>query len=266
MGEICMLNATTQGVNHLPGFEKGKAIEIEVLAPVLESGMGSNYLRWYGANGKTKNGNSVVLRLIYGNARILLGGDLNDQSEEFLLAHYADLATKGGNPQDEQRIGLAKVYLEAEIAKSCHHGSADVSPGFLKAVNALATVVSSGDEEPHCHPRPETLGILGKYGRGDWPMIFSTELARSTRETIQHPYQLRQKLDTARMEKKESEYIDELMGKLDRSVAVYGMITLRTDGNRILMAQKLEQARGAGDKWDLHLLVQENGKWTYSPA
>ena len=90
-------------------------------------------------------------------------------------------------------------------------------------------------------------------------MIFSTELARSTRETIQHPYQLRQSLEAARKEKKEAEFINNLMGQLDRSVAVYGMITLRTDGRSILMAQKLEQQRGAGDKWDLHLIISK--KW-----
>ena len=49
-------------------------------------------------------------------------------------------------------------------------------------INASATVVSSGDYESHSHPRPDALGAFGKHGRGERPLIFSTELARSTRE------------------------------------------------------------------------------------
>ena len=40
----------------------------------------------------------------------------------------------------------------------------------------------------------------------------------------------------------------------DRNVAVYGMITLRTDGERVILAQKIEAPRKASEKWDIHEL------------
>ncbi len=41
----------------------------------------------------------------------------------------------------------------------------------------------------------------------------------------------------------------------DRNVAVYGMITLRALGDHVVMAQKLEQPRKSGTKWDIHELA-----------
>ena len=40
---------------------------------------------------------------------------------------------------------------------------------------------------------------------------------------------------------------------IQRSVEMYGMITLRTDGNRVLLAQRLERARGT-TRWDSYPL------------
>ena len=41
----------------------------------------------------------------------------------------------------------------------------------------------------------------------------------------------------------------------DRNVGVYGMITLRALGDHVVMAQKLEQVRKSGSKWDIHELA-----------
>ncbi len=40
----------------------------------------------------------------------------------------------------------------------------------------------------------------------------------------------------------------------DRNVVVYGMITLRTDGEQVIIAQKLEVSGGNDNKWDIHEL------------
>jgi hypothetical protein len=52
----------------------------------------------------------------------------------------------------------------------------------------------------------------------------------------------------------------ELRARIRRSVTVYGMITLRTDGDRVLMAQRLEKEGSATRKWDLYPLVREDGE------
>lgn len=238
---------------------KDKTLELEVLGPVTETITGKKMLKWFDEQdgvGKTKNGHSVILMARMGKMRILLGGDLNSKSADYLMEQYtgvdirtlrtewemADQAKKvKPGKQIEKAIEDARVFFEAEIAKSCHHGSHDITDEFLQSINAIATVISSGDEESHCHPRPETLGAIGKYGRGSRPLIFSTELARSSPEFIELNAQ------------------DFKSDKIkQRIVATYGMITVRTDGERTIIAQKLEKNRsqfGKLMKWHIDKII-----------
>ena len=267
---IRMLYAPRSGPGWLEGYEKttdpqSDRLQIQVLGPVPENDAYPPKLSWYKDKGKTKNGNSIVVRLLYRNVSILLGGDLNVPSERHLLEHYGALGTAGGQvASGDQLIINARRYLECDIAKACHHGSGEFTTDFLSAVNPAATVISSGDDESHCHPRPDTLGALGRFGRGNRPLIFSTELARSAPEQIKHPSELRRELTAAQLREQESEFAEDLVQSLGRSVAVYGMISLRTDGDKALFAQKLEIPRSQGAKWDLHLLVPDGeGRLAY---
>ena len=45
--------------------------------------------------------------------------------------------------------------------------------------------------------------------------------------------------------------------KTESNVAKYGMITVRTDGKRIIIAQKLEVARKDDQKWDIYELTYD---------
>ena len=111
----------------------------------------------------TVNGHSVVLRLTYGKCRFLFTGDLNEEAEELMIA-----ADAGGTSA-----------LESDVLKVPHHGSADFSPRFLKAVGALVSVVSSGDEsaqKEYVHPRATLVGALGRHSRAADPLVFVTEL------------------------------------------------------------------------------------------
>jgi hypothetical protein len=117
---------------------------------------------------------------------LLLGGDLNVLAEKYLLEHYTGETISPRTAQDEERlVKKARRVFESDFAKSCHHGSADFTEYFLQAINAHATVISSGDDEPHAHPRADTLGTVGKHSRGRRSSIFSTELARSAPEQIE---------------------------------------------------------------------------------
>ena len=51
-----------------------------------------------------------------------------------------------------------------DVAKGCHHGSDDVSFEFLQAMRASATVISSGDNEGHAHPRPNIVSASAITG------------------------------------------------------------------------------------------------------
>ncbi len=72
-----------------------------------------------------------------------LTGDLNLKSQPLLLANV---------PRDELRY---------DVAKACHHGSADVSWTFIEATAPVATTVSSGYNESYAHPRATVLGLTG---------------------------------------------------------------------------------------------------------
>jgi hypothetical protein len=111
----------------------------------------------------TINGHSVVLRLKFGNLRMLFAGDLNNAAEEALLAEHA----------------AGRIDLESEVLKVPHHGSHEFAPGFLAAVSPVVSVVSSGDETSRTefiHPRATLMNALGGHARGDLSVVFVTEM------------------------------------------------------------------------------------------
>ena len=277
--------------NYIDGFAASDDLRFKVLGPITEEithGSESRHcLIRLGDEGVTKNGHSVILQLQIGKLKVMLGGDLNTQSEDHLLKHYAE-ATRSVSKLDERIyqlkamgssingdeiqelaekqteidaiIARARRHFQVDVTKACHHGSHHFSETFLKALNAVVTVISSGDNESYSHPRPDALGAFGKYSRGIRPLIFSTELARNTREftpvfdyiNILRSYEKRIAEASSQSEKNRLER--EMQERKDRNVVVYGMITLRTDGETVILAQKIEAPRKLSQKWDIHEL------------
>ena len=215
--------------------------KLEVIGPVVKKLDKKDALPVLGSNkGKTKNGHSIILKLTIGNLKVLLGGDLNSLSEDYLFQSFTGynveelkrLVKDPKSTASEKKKALKDIELaidkmrntfEVDIAKSCHHGSSDFTIDFLKALNPIATIISSGDEESHSHPRHDTLGTIGKHSRGSRSLIFSTELARSSKEFIELS-------DLSPTKKKE------------RVVTTYGMINVRSDGEKVIITQKLEKS------------------------
>jgi beta-lactamase superfamily II metal-dependent hydrolase len=259
---------------HLPEYGPGAKVSIEVLGPVIEPDSANRpRLRWFGdssGTGPTKNGHSIVLRLKYGNVSVLLGGDLNIPSEKLLLGHHTGMSIPP-TTEEERRLVIeaARNVFQVDIAKSCHHGSADFSELFLEAVNPIATVISSGDAEPHAHPRSDTLGTIGRFSRGARPLIFSTELSRSASEAIKNPNAVQekfrkaqQKIETAKTadaKKKALEAFERLVKTIQRSIGTYGAVNVRTDGERVVIAYKIETATRKDKLWDIYMLEPEGG-------
>jgi hypothetical protein len=266
VGKVEMLSspqATDPGTRgFVPGFdpESARKAVIEVIGPIVEPDpMGKARLRWFGSDigsaaqsdDKTKNGHSVILRLEYGRFRLLFGGDLNRPAEDFLLRQYSGIAA--GAPLADAVTGAGQ-RLRADMLKCCHHGAADVTDEFIRAVDPFAFVVSSGDEESHAHPRPDLLGRLGKLGRTAAPLLLCTELLRSTREKGRaDKFKALRDLDDliddaatpaadrAAAKKKRRALQTEIQR---RNVGVYGSITARTDGERMEISFRLEKPRG----------------------
>ena len=285
-GEIRMLAASGDPANpaYVEGFGPNRELRIRVLGPVPEPAPGGRRrLRWFRERpgggsydeGKTKNGHSVILRLEYRDVSVLMGGDLNATAEAHLLGHYTGHPWPPPNQAAEQAmIQAARPYLGVDVAKTCHHGSADFTDTFMEAVHPAATVVSSGDEECYAHPRCDTLGAIGVHGRGWRPLIFSTELARSTREreglAQKDLVNLLARIETEQDPTERIELVrqrDAMLDRLtDRNVTTYGAINLRTDGRRAVMAYRLEKP-GTGKsggkrtltRWDIYRLEPAAG-------
>ena len=225
-------------------------MRIHVLAPVEFEVGGQPVIRKYpDGNSKNTNGNSVLLRFDFKDARFLLTGDLNHHSQTKLLEDYA-------GETDE---------FASDVAKACHHGSGDVSISFLKTIEPSCTVISSGDSEGHDHPRPEIIAACGLTGRevirNDrlvTPLVYSTELARSIAlGRITKVEEMRGFTGSSVAETYDSDELKKLKASYkvidagarapksgtarlsDRRLAAsttYGLINVRTDGSTIMCA------------------------------
>ncbi|WP_128891209.1 ComEC/Rec2 family competence protein [Erythrobacter sp. HKB08] len=274
------------GKSYLPGFGPGNATEceIEIVGPVVEpDNAGAPRLRVFGKtpaektvsmdSGKTKNGHSVLLSLKYREFTLLFGGDLNSSAETFLMSRasnraFVDVDALSAAELEQVRQDANAIY-GADVTKACHHGSADFTDLFLGAINPAATVISSGDEESHAHPRCDTLGAIGVSGRGVRPLIFSTELSRSTKEFTRRDdtpwYQaaeLRGKLAGETDPDKRAEMETEIAALEEEekktNVTVYGSINLRSDGRKVVLAYMLEKP-SKSRRWDVYPLEVEDG-------
>lgn len=238
------------GKSYMPDFApvNQRGYTIEVLGPVVErDAQGKPRLRRLDSYGETKNGHSVLLKLVFGNFSVLFGGDLNVPAEKFLLTHYAGLSRfpKEGSDAYQAMIAKARETFHCDVMKCCHHGSEKVTDAFLEAVNPACFVISSGDREGHVHPRPDLLGRLGRFGRGKAPVLLSTELQRSTREKEDKKAVERLQRDIKKLAESPTDArrksIEERVKELAKTnVDVYGAIYLKTDGERLITAFKIE--------------------------
>jgi hypothetical protein len=155
------------------------------------------------------------------------------------------------------------------VAKSCHHGSEDVNVQFLKAIQARATVISSGDSEDYAHPRPAIVGAAGLYGRPAKaaksavlpPLVYSTELARlHMLRNVTEAQHFSDPADRTKFERlrlrdvklvPERTEVEKKQKQKPRprwlaycpvaTKFVYGLVNVRSDGQRILCATMLEK-------------------------
>lgn len=232
--DVAYLGLSQEG-GYMPGFTPDDGdVRIRILAPLDEGGPDARRIRYLKTDSQTTNGQSILLRLDYGRTRTLLTGDLNAASQRRILEAYT------GHRQE----------LAADVAKGCHHGSEDVSYEFLSAINAACTIISSGDNESHAHPRPTIVAASAQTGftrvdkdRLITPLVYSTEISRS--------YKLAQASAIVTMDGENEVTIPAVDARLkfprqsktralNRSSVVtgvvYGLVNVRTDGNTILCA------------------------------
>jgi len=246
-GEPTPIRRLSHVDNYVPGFDGSDGgVAIRILAPFDGEFDHQPALHSYSSTAsKNTNGNSLLLRLDYKRSRILLTGDLNIDSQKELLEDYT------GN----------RLEFQCDVAKACHHGSDEVSYEFLSTIRPAATVISSGDNEGHDHPRPSIVAASATTGyieiaadRLVTPLVYSTELARSvvlgkpTKLTITDPagdtVVNEERLGAVKIEAKVTKVGDLKPTTQTKNLArtlvvaglIYGLVNVRTDGKTILCA------------------------------
>ena len=181
----------------------------------------------------TINGHSIAMRITYGNVRLNLTGDLNQEAMDLMAEQL---------PTDQ---------LEAEVVKAPHHGSSDFDFAALEAMRPVVTIISSGDEsaaKEHIHPRATLMAALGKAMRSKTGVVFCTELAAffktkkecHTRSDLAAYFKERQ--DQTFTGKELRQLFTGVPRKGDPKGLFYGfersnfgIVHLRTDGERVLV-------------------------------
>lgn len=103
-------------------------VKIEVLYPNRDENMEAVY----------DNNHSIVLRVIYGERKFLLTGDIEKETEAELV----------NMPE----------FLQTDVVKVAHHGSKTSSiQNFVKAAQAKVAVISVGRESQFGHPKQEVV-------------------------------------------------------------------------------------------------------------
>ncbi len=98
--------------------------------------------------GRAVNDTSIVLDLRYGERRMLLTGDIEDDVDPRLLT--------SGIGAGDRRLDVLKV---------AHHGSRTAtSEAWLDALQPLVAMVSAGIGNPYGHPAPQTIERLRAHG------------------------------------------------------------------------------------------------------
>jgi beta-lactamase superfamily II metal-dependent hydrolase len=249
VGKLPSVSRLSRRDKFLPGYGQGEPVEIHVLGPVLEDfepkdkpGETHQGLRVLESDSVTVNGHSIVLRLDYKKARILLTGDLNDASHRLLLSHH--------DPGE----------FAVDVGKGCHHGAEHILPAFIRAMGARATVISSGDNEGFSHPRPFAMGLVTFYGRTSIdaknggplpPLLYATELARSTKLEGAKSVGVPDDSDPTVTRTVPADKATVKAGSADRPLGktplatglIYGLVNVRTDGEKILCAVHNEQKK-----------------------
>jgi competence protein ComEC len=203
-------------------------VTIDVIGPRVDIIGGKPAYKKYEDESKTINGHSVVLRLNYDDVSFLFTGDINEKSAKYLMEEPS-LTEK----------------MDAHVLKAPHHGSHDFYLPFLEAVKPQVSVISSGDEPDHGHPRALFIGSVGRSSRSEKPLVYSTEIAATFVE-IGQTVTLKEYSDlkTEDFNKTEANVKARLLYKQ----RLNGMINVRTDGHKIYTARRV----AAGYWWETY--------------
>jgi hypothetical protein len=194
-------------------------ITIKGLGPRIEVKDEKSVYRWFKRPDLTINAHSVVLLMNYRDVSVLFSGDLNMEGSKYLLEYPA-----------------IAIEMDAQVFKAPHHGSHKFYLPLLEAIRPQVSIISSGDEPDHGHPRAIFVGAVGLAARSTKPLVFSTEIAATFVEAG----------EKADPESDVSLEVLDVRETVTNDVArrvfkrrLHGMINIRTDGKRLYAALRV---------------------------
>lgn len=108
-----------------------------------------------------RNEHSLLIQLVYGQAGILLTGDMSAEGEKAWLEQKEIWKETEGEERLKRRVNEKNGLIQVQILKVAHHGSKYSSCGeFLKQIQPDCAVISCGEGNRYGHPGPETLKRL----------------------------------------------------------------------------------------------------------
>lgn len=132
-GAIERLIPKEEGMTRLEGYSKMQFKGLDLSWTVLNPNPGLDFT--------DDNDESMIIKLEYGDVKILFTGDCSEECEEMML--------------------LLGKNLSADILKVGHHGSdTATSAAFLAEVNPAYAILSFGDTNPYRHPSKEVVDRL----------------------------------------------------------------------------------------------------------
>lgn len=124
------------------GPEPGQQVRVGDLdLEVLHPPPGRPY-RW---SRSEPNDTSIVVRITWGDRRVLATGDIEEPAQQELLAERP-------------------MQLRAELLLVPHHGAGTTEPAFLTAVAPQVALISVGHGNPYGHPAPHVVAWLEQLG------------------------------------------------------------------------------------------------------
>ena len=230
------------GDNETFDFLKSERVEVEVLGPLTEEIGGRPALRFLGEPPKgprlghevfstaeeefkghsashTINGHSVVLRLTYGGFSFLLTGDLNDQSERI---HTCTL--RGKSRSDRRRAESSPSWVVGGFFAGIRQGSEPDHLGDFQRRRVGAEGI---------HPSPRHARRVA------WPLLAGAGAAGLLHGTGRILQTNRLELQASSQRSGTEEGEEEIVARsryygFQRSA--YGMVKIRTDGERLLVS------------------------------
>ncbi|MCX2742763.1 hypothetical protein OO013_02735 [Mangrovivirga sp. M17] len=212
---------------------------IQILSPLADNSMRLNQ--------------AIRLKITYGNAQILLGGESDKEDSQEFIDYYSD--------SDKSSCLKADVVSAGPLNKKLFDKS------LIEAADSRVIIFSTGGDESNFNSVDDITESLGEKIKDLNIPVVTTDLAHAkaefNKEKKKYIFDRLEKIKQVDDEIENEENKDKLKTleaikikarkEIDSMITKYGMINLRTDGERLVIARELDEPE-KDTKWKIYSL------------